>query len=135
MLRPAGAAQSRESRDMAESSGAAAAGGAASSTVTTESEAQPEPRSLTLKLRKRKPDKKVEWSCDTVDNENLGRRSSKCCCIYEKPRAFGESSTESEDDDDEGCDSAHCIRGHKKRHSGSRGVQPPNHDGSGAMQH
>ncbi|KAG8535999.1 hypothetical protein GDO81_027324 [Engystomops pustulosus] len=67
---------------MAESSGAAVGGGAASSTVTTENEAQPEPRSLTIKLRKRKPDKKVEWTCDTVDNENLGRRSSKC----ESPR-------------------------------------------------
>ncbi|NWU50045.1 PP1RB ligase, partial [Dromas ardeola] len=60
-----------------------------------------ENRSLTLKLRKRKPDKKVEWSSDTVDNEHLGRRSSKCCCIYEKPRAFGESSTESEEEEEE----------------------------------
>ncbi|NXL01227.1 PP1RB ligase, partial [Mesembrinibis cayennensis] len=59
-----------------------------------------ENRSLTLKLRKRKPDKKVEWSSDTVDNEHLGRRSSKCCCIYEKPRAFGESSTESEEEEE-----------------------------------
>ncbi|XP_040269388.1 E3 ubiquitin-protein ligase PPP1R11-like [Bufo bufo] len=62
---------------MAESCRTAVAEGAASSTVT-ENEAQPEPRSLTIKLRKRKPDKKVEWTCDTVDNENLGRRSSKC---------------------------------------------------------
>lgn len=37
-----------------------------------------ENRSLTIKLRKRKPAKKVEWSSDTVDNEHLGRRSSKC---------------------------------------------------------
>uniref|UniRef100_A0A3Q4FZL5 E3 ubiquitin-protein ligase PPP1R11 n=1 Tax=Neolamprologus brichardi TaxID=32507 RepID=A0A3Q4FZL5_NEOBR len=35
-------------------------------------------RSLTIKLRKRKTEKKVEWSSDTVDNEHLGRRSSKC---------------------------------------------------------
>ncbi|KAM9326224.1 E3 ubiquitin-protein ligase PPP1R11 [Gastrophryne carolinensis] len=123
---------------MAESSGATAMRGGASSnnsssTVTTESD-QAEPRSLTLKLRKRKPDKKVEWSCDTVDNENLGRRSSKCCCIYEKPRAFGESSTESEDDD-EGCDSAHCIRGHKKGPSGPRETPPTNQGNAGAMQH
>ncbi|NXN10354.1 PP1RB ligase, partial [Indicator maculatus] len=96
-----------------------------------------ENRSLTLKLRKRKPDKKVEWSSDTVDNEHLGRRSSKCCCIYEKPKAFGESSTESEGEEeeeeekeregaaphpppvvfrggDEGCGHLHCVRGHKK---------------------
>lgn len=45
-------------------------------TVTTE----PENRSLTIKLRKRKPEKKVEWSSDTVDNEHMGRRSSKCEC-------------------------------------------------------
>lgn len=119
---------------MAESSGTAVVGGAASSTVTTETEVQPEPRSLTLKLRKRKPDKKVEWTCDTVDNENLGRRSSKCCCVYEKPRAFGESSTESEDDDDEGCNSSHCIRGHKKKTPGS-GEGPPGHETARAMQH
>uniref|UniRef100_A0A8C3T9W2 E3 ubiquitin-protein ligase PPP1R11 n=1 Tax=Chelydra serpentina TaxID=8475 RepID=A0A8C3T9W2_CHESE len=91
----------------------------------------PENRSLTIKLRKRKPDKKVEWSSDTVDNEHLGRRSSKCCCIYEKPRAFGESSTESEDEEDEGCGNAHCIRGHRKGEHGALPVpltpepQPP----------
>ncbi|XP_063794381.1 E3 ubiquitin-protein ligase PPP1R11 [Pseudophryne corroboree] len=119
---------------MAESSGMAVGGGAVSSTVTTESEAQPEPRSLTLKLRKRKPDKKVEWTCDTVDNENLGRRSSKCCCIYEKPRAFGESSTESEDEDDY-CNSAHCIRGHKKGAPGATETPPSSHENAGNMQH
>lgn len=42
-----------------------------------------ENRSLTIKLRKRKPAKKVEWSSDTVDNEHMGRRSSKCeLCTY-----------------------------------------------------
>ncbi|XP_055075081.1 E3 ubiquitin-protein ligase PPP1R11 [Misgurnus anguillicaudatus] len=80
---------------------------------------QQEGRSLTIKLRKRKTDKKVEWSSDTVDNEHLGRRSSKCCCVYEKPRQFGESSSESEgDDDEEGCGSAHCILGHGRRGHG-----------------
>ncbi|XP_028910743.1 E3 ubiquitin-protein ligase PPP1R11 isoform X2 [Ornithorhynchus anatinus] len=104
-----------------------------------------ENRSLTIKLRKRKPDKKVEWSSDTVDNEHLGRRSSKCCCIYEKPRAFGESSTESEDEDDEGCGHAHCVRGHRKgqpRRHASPEVPPatpqppgPQQPPSGPMQH
>ncbi|KAM8952462.1 E3 ubiquitin-protein ligase PPP1R11 [Pelodytes ibericus] len=122
---------------MAESTVQAEGGGATSSTVTTESEIQPEHRSLTLKLRKRKPDKKVEWTCDTVDNENLGRRSSKCCCIYEKQRAFGESSTESEDEDDECCDSSHCIRGHQKKGGpGPKETTRPSHDSAaGSMQH
>ncbi|XP_056179035.1 E3 ubiquitin-protein ligase PPP1R11 [Falco biarmicus] len=104
---------------------AADSGGCGTATVTETGAAEPENRSLTLKLRKRKPDKKVEWSSDTVDNEHLGRRSSKCCCIYEKPRAFGESSTESEEEEeeeeaavtrggDEGCGHLHCVRGHKR---------------------
>ena len=41
-----------------------------------------EGRSLTIKLRKRKTEKKVEWSSDTVDNEHLGRRSSKCESMF-----------------------------------------------------
>lgn len=102
---------------------------------------QQEGRSLTIKLRKRKTEKKVEWSSDTVDNEHLGRRSSKCCCIYEKPRQFGESSSESEgegEDDEEGCGSAHCIMGHGRRgheghagHTGGTGgnTAPPNASG------
>lgn len=45
-----------------------------------------ENRSLTIKLRKRKPEKKVEWTSDTVDNEHMGRRSSKCeCCCPSSP--------------------------------------------------
>ncbi|KAJ3609328.1 hypothetical protein NHX12_023851 [Muraenolepis orangiensis] len=86
-------------------------------TVSTNTPPPPlqEGRSLTIKLRKRKTEKKVEWSSDTVDNEHLGRRSSKCCCVYEKPKQFGESSSESEgEEDDEGCGSAHCILGHSR---------------------
>ncbi|KAG5264592.1 hypothetical protein AALO_G00255900 [Alosa alosa] len=97
---------------------------------------QQEGRSLTIKLRKRKTEKKVEWSSDTVDNEHLGRRSSKCCCIYEKPRQFGESSTESEGEDEDGCGSAHCIMGHGSRHregggggGGGGGTAPPSSGG------
>ncbi|XP_061216397.1 E3 ubiquitin-protein ligase PPP1R11 [Neopsephotus bourkii] len=125
---------------------AADTGGCGTATVTETGAAEPENRSLTLKLRKRKPDKKVEWSSDTVDNEHLGRRSSKCCCIYEKPRAFGESSTESEEEEEEeeeeaargaargghdGCGHLHCIRGHKRgqrQRGGDTGgpqAQPP----------
>ncbi|KAF6365102.1 protein phosphatase 1 regulatory inhibitor subunit 11 [Rhinolophus ferrumequinum] len=47
----------------------------------------------------------------------MGRRSSKCCCIYEKPRAFGESSTESDEEEEEGCGHTHCVRGHRKGRS------------------
>ncbi|XP_078073633.1 E3 ubiquitin-protein ligase PPP1R11-like [Mustelus asterias] len=111
--------------------GAMAEAASASSTVTETVDgnqpADPENRSITIRLRKRKTNKKVEWTSDTVDNEHLGRRSSKCCCIYEKPRAFGESSSESEDEDGGGCGNAHCVRGHKKPFSGD-GSHPADHN-------
>ena len=31
-----------------------------------------------LKLRKPKSDKKVKWTEETVDNENMGKKKSKC---------------------------------------------------------
>lgn len=67
---------------------------------------------LSKPLEKSKSCKRVEWSSDTVDNEHLGRRSSKCC-VYEKPRAFGESSSESENEDDDNGDVL-CGQGHQK---------------------
>ena len=40
------------------------------------------------------------------DNEGMGRKSSKRCCIFHKVREFGESSTDSSDyDSDEGDES------------------------------
>ncbi|XP_058058454.1 E3 ubiquitin-protein ligase PPP1R11 [Anopheles bellator] len=78
----------------------------------TETIAQDEPISgtsseeapvLRLRLQKPRSDKKVQWTNGTVDNEHMNKKKSKCCCIYEKPRAFGESSSESEDE----CE--HCF--------------------------
>lgn len=68
----------------------------------------------TLKLRCHKPktEKKVQWTEKTVDNEHMGKKKSKCCCIYVKPKEFGESSSESESDECENC------HGHKEvKHS------------------
>ncbi|CDI78666.1 hypothetical protein, conserved [Eimeria praecox] len=48
------------------------------------------------------PPKQVAWVEGTLDNEDLGRKSSKVCCIYHKPRAFGESSSSSSSSDSEG---------------------------------
>lgn len=58
---------------------------------------------LVLKLHKPKTEKQVQWQEGVVDNEFLGKKSSKCCCIYAKPHKFGESDTESDDDDDDCC--------------------------------
>ena len=35
------------------------------------------------------------------NNEGMGRKSSKRCCIFHKQREFGESSTESSDSEDD----------------------------------
>ena len=69
-----------------------------SSTITVEAApaAAPAPAKLTLKLRARR---RVRWEDGTVDNEELGRKKSKCCCQFHRKRAFDESSDESGDDD------------------------------------
>ncbi|XP_042899956.1 E3 ubiquitin-protein ligase PPP1R11 [Parasteatoda tepidariorum] len=83
----------------------------ASSTVVIESddnEATASLQSVKVKLKKPKKKKKVGWTADTVDNENMNKKKSKCCCIYEKPRKFDESSSETDDE----CE--HC-KGHVER--------------------
>jgi protein phosphatase 1 regulatory subunit 11 len=49
---------------------------------------------LLLSLRARPS---VRWDDSVVDNEGLGRKNSKRCCIFHKERNFGESSTDSSD--------------------------------------
>ena len=51
---------------------------------------------LRLTLR---PHPHVTWDEGVINNEGLGRKSSKRCCIFHKQRAFGESSTESSEND------------------------------------
>ncbi|XP_070154249.1 E3 ubiquitin-protein ligase PPP1R11-like isoform X2 [Polyergus mexicanus] len=76
---------------------------------TDVSESQDVP-TVRLRLRKPKSNKKVQWTQGTVDNEHLNKKKSKCCCIYEKPKTFGESSSEDSDDECEHC------HGHKDAH-------------------
>ncbi|CAG7828116.1 unnamed protein product [Allacma fusca] len=71
---------------------------------------------LRLKLKKPKNKKKVGWTTDTIDNEHMNKMKSKCCCIYEKPHKFGESSSDTDDE----CD--HC-RGHTEKKSGDSDPQ------------
>ena len=54
-------------------------------------------KTLILRLRGRKY---VKFTEDTIDNEGLGRKSSKRCCIFHKRKAFGESSSESSSESD-----------------------------------
>jgi len=42
--------------------------------------------------------RRVQWTEEVVDNEFLGRKKTKICCIYHKPKEFGESSDEDSSD-------------------------------------
>jgi len=74
------------------------------STTVTETEAGPSvPLDLTqatLRLRAepeaegRSSARRIQWAEDVVDNEGMGKKSSKVCCIYHKPRDAGESSSD-----------------------------------------
>ncbi|KAL2071273.1 hypothetical protein VTL71DRAFT_12508 [Oculimacula yallundae] len=71
--------------------------------------------------------RRIQWAEDVVDNEGLGRKKSKVCCIYHAPKEFGESSDESssssESDSDESGDDgqARMVGGGKKGKGGGEG--------------
>lgn len=100
---------------------AAAAAPTGSRTVTEQipstSGGSSQPPVLRLRLQKPRSSKKVQWTNGTVDNEHMNKKKSKCCCVYVKPREFGESSSESEDE----CE--HCF-GHVELKKKNK-PQPP----------
>ncbi|KAI5801538.1 phosphatase inhibitor-domain-containing protein [Peziza echinospora] len=49
-------------------------------------------------------DRRVTWGEDVIDNEGLGRKKSKVCCIFHRAREFGESSDESSSDSSDDSD-------------------------------
>jgi len=84
---------------------------------------------LTLRGGRTRP--RVVWSEDTVDNEGAGKKSSKICCVYHKPKRFDESSSDesSESDSDSSCGGPnhnHSTRRRKRRHH-------HHHDADGAQ--
>jgi len=76
---------------------------------------------------------RVQWAEDVVDNEGLGRKSSKVCCIYHAPKPIDESSDESSSDDssDESGNDDGGARpvGGKRHEHGHRHDHDHAHDG------
>lgn len=71
-----------------------------------EKEAAEEP-SVVLRLRGGPvTNRRIRWDEEVVDNEGLGRKKSKICCIYHKPKEFGESSSESSSSSSDSDDDA-----------------------------
>ena len=72
---------------------------ASGSRTITQTEPAEQSTTSTVILKKKPKPKGVKWDESTaIDNENMGKKSSKVCCIYHKPRAFGESDSEDECD-------------------------------------
>ncbi|KAJ5186671.1 hypothetical protein N7449_011435 [Penicillium cf. viridicatum] len=68
--------------------------------------------------------RRIRWSEDVVDNEGMGKKSSKVCCIYHKARPVGESSSEessssSSESDSESEDDRRTARVNRARHTHS----------------
>ncbi|KAJ5533654.1 Type 1 phosphatases regulator ypi1, partial [Penicillium frequentans] len=63
--------------------------------------------------------RRIRWSEDVVDNEGMGKKSSKVCCIYHKARPVGESSSESESSSSSDSDS--------ESETDCRGTRPNHH--------
>lgn len=78
-----------------------------------------------LRLRGQHTDgRRVQWSSNTIDNENCGRKSSKICCIYHKPKSFDESSSDessSSDSDDTGDEHDRTVKD-KMKHRTKRKI-------------
>ncbi|RPB19420.1 hypothetical protein L211DRAFT_634228 [Terfezia boudieri ATCC MYA-4762] len=74
----------------------------------SEDERTPPPRipDGTLRLRGGPiQDRRVTWGEDVIDNEELGRKKSKVCCIFRRARSFGESSSEDDSSDSDSSNS------------------------------
>ncbi|RDA84754.1 hypothetical protein CP532_6930 [Ophiocordyceps camponoti-leonardi (nom. inval.)] len=110
-------------------------------TTTSQSRGLTEPsRTLYLRGGGTSNGRSVQWAEDVVNNEGLGRKSSKVCCIYHKPKAVDESSDESSSSSDSDSDSDSgdgadggdrpagerpaCGHGHGHDHGHGRGRRP-----------
>ncbi|KAH7884231.1 phosphatase inhibitor-domain-containing protein [Phlebopus sp. FC_14] len=98
---------------------------------------------LRLRGAPRRTRQRVAWGEDVIDNEGCGKKKSKICCIYHKPRRFDESSSESDSDSDSDSSCGHGHT-HDRASARSRGQNhPPNgrdhdllhRDGAGGAVH
>jgi len=85
-----------------------------------------------LRLRAEPSERRhIQWAEDVVDNEGMGKKSSKVCCIYHKPRAADESSdddsSDSSSDSDSDSEPDNSTARPAGRMGGARGIRPHQH--------
>lgn len=70
-----------------------------SQTITSNASGPSAPPTLRLRAEETppqpEPSQHVRWAEDVVDNEGMGKKSSKVCCIYHKPHDGADSSEDS----------------------------------------
>lgn len=86
--------------------------------------AGPSAPSGTLRLRAEPQERRgIRWAEDVVDNEGMGKKSSKVCCIYHKPHEPGDSDSDSSSSssDSDSDDEPDLSRARKAGGSGRKG--------------
>lgn len=87
-----------------------------------------------LRLRAEPTERRhIQWAEDVIDNEGMGKKSSKVCCIYHKPRAVDESSDDessdsSSSDSDSDSEPDNSTARPAGRAGGQRGRRPLEHN-------
>ena len=80
-------------------SGTATPTGTHGSQTLVQTELGPSTPPRTLRLRAEPGEsRRIRWAEDVVDNEGMGKKSSKVCCIYHKPREPGDSDSDTDSD-------------------------------------
>ncbi|EMD97834.1 hypothetical protein COCC4DRAFT_42326 [Bipolaris maydis ATCC 48331] len=93
-----------------------------------------------LRLRAEPTERRhIQWAEDVVDNEGMGKKSSKVCCIYHKPRAVDESSDDdssdsSSSDSDSDSEPDNSTARPAGRIGAARGRRPHQHDHDGCAE-
>ncbi|KAH6639636.1 type 1 phosphatases regulator YPI1 [Boeremia exigua] len=70
----------------------------------------------------------IQWAEDVIDNEGMGKKSSKVCCIYHAPREAGESSDESSDSSSSDDSDSEPDNSTARPSRSSRRARKPAHD-------
>ncbi|KAK4496497.1 hypothetical protein PRZ48_012477 [Zasmidium cellare] len=94
-----------------------------SQTILQTDSSGPSIPSATLRLRAEpEPQRRIQWAEDVIDNEGMGKKSSKVCCIYHKPNEPGDSDSESDSSSSDDSDSEPDLsRAQRAGGSGKRG--------------
>lgn len=105
-------------------SGTATPTGTHGSQTILQTNAGPSTPSGTLRLRAQPEERRrIQWAEDVVDNEGMGKKSSKVCCIYHKPHEPGDSdsSDSSSSSDSDSDDEPDLSRARKAGEGGRKG--------------